>query len=62
MSAIDTRELAQDERRERRVERRHVERDDRGAGGRQARHEPVADLAASAGDENDGSSHEWWRS
>ena len=47
-----------DERRQRRVERRDVERDDRrGAAARQALDQAVADLAAGAGDQDDGLAH-----
>ena len=52
------RELAGDERGERRLERLEVQRDDRARAGRgEARDEAVADLAAGAGDEDDGFSH-----
>ena len=50
-------ELAADEAAERRVERVDVERDDGGVGRGEARDERVADLAARAGDQDDGFAH-----
>jgi hypothetical protein len=60
-------ELALDEARQRGVERREIDRDDRPAGAREARDQAVANLTASARDEDDRLAHpsilhQSWRS
>jgi hypothetical protein len=58
LSVVDgTGEFAADQRRERGIERADIERNDAGAGGRQAGHQRVSNFAAGAGDEHDRFSH-----